>query len=236
MLSEYPIFVEYHYYIKKWLETIMSLSRLDPHSLNIPIVYASPRRAFSTGSSSLEAGDAGGSHLYAPPNEGNNFLPIFTFHLANAELKTEKIRPFEHILLNKIQDNNEVTTGYIQSKPLMNYEISYTGTLYCGLMQDADILMFKFLTEFKPQCYLWVGDQEHVGDLDYGVYACMTLEGVTDGTEYEPGDMAERVVRKDFTWKIDNAYVPTTGYTVSDEIVQYVYTDVYDITWEIGIS
>ena len=105
----------------------------------------------------------------------------------------------------------------------MVYELTYTASLYCALMQDCDILVFRFLTEFRPQSNLWIGDKGDEGNREKGLYAHMILESLSDATEYEPGDIAERVVRKDFNWKITHAFVPTTPYKVDEKIIKDIY-------------
>jgi hypothetical protein len=227
MLNSYPIFAEYNYYLKKWLEVIMTLPRIDALNLKIPVVYSSPRRAFALGSSSGSQGATSGTTTYAPPNEGNNWLPVMTFRLNAITPVIAKTGPYEHVLVRPIQDNNNNVTGYIKSKPLQVYEIGYIGSLYCGLMQDADILVYKFLTEFRPNAYLWIGPCAETGNDEKGVWAHMVLEGIADTTEYEPLDISERVVKKDFSWKITDAFVPTTEGILSEDIVKEVYTDLY---------
>jgi hypothetical protein len=95
-------------------------------------------------------------------------------------------------------------------------------------MQDADILVFKFLTEFRPNSNLWIGPCEHTGEDDYGVWAHMVLDGIADATEYEPLDINERVVRKDFSWTITDAFVPTTEGELDQDIIDEVFIDFYE--------
>jgi hypothetical protein len=225
MYSNYPIFAEYHYFTKKWLEDIMRLTRLG--TTKIPVVYNTPRRAFAIGSTSLGGPGTGTQPLYAPPSEGNNFLPILTFNLTGMTQKMEKTRPYEYILVTPIKDNNNTVSAMKQNKPLQVYEINYTAHLYTALMQDADILMFKFASEFKPQCYLWIGDQTAIGDGTKGLYAHMLLDSITDGSEYEPGDIAERVIRKDLNWRVTEAYVPTLEVDVNDQIIEEFKNELY---------
>jgi len=231
--NNYPIFAEYHLYIKRWLKEVMSLPRYEDTDTKIPVVYSTPRRAFAMGSSSEELGDAGGEPLYAPPSQGNNWLPIITFHMTSMEPIMGKTIPYEHVLRQKIKDNNDKVTGYRNNKPLLPYTINYVATLYTGLMQDMDILTYRLATEFRPNCYLWIGPEDKVNNGDYGLWAHMFLDSVTDGTEYEPGDIGERVVRKDFSWTITEAYVPTTEANIDDRVIQEVYTDILDTEGEL---
>lgn len=227
MRTQYPIFAEYHYYVKKWLEDLMYLPRIEKLGQKIPVIFSTPRRAFAMGSSTAQLGDAGGAPLYAPPSQGNNWLPILTFHHSNITQIKEKNPPFEHVLTSKVQDNNN-NVAYKKIKPFLVYELTYTASLFTALMQDADMLIFNFLTEFRPQCHLWIGPDDSVGDGSKGVWAQMTIEGgVTDSTEYEPGDIGERVIRKDFTWTITDAYVPTMEAVIDDRIIKEVYIDLY---------
>jgi hypothetical protein len=138
-----------------------------------------------------------------------------------------KTIPYEHVLTQQVKDNNNNVIGYNKSKPMLVYEIGYIGTLYTALMQDADILMFKFLTEFKPNANVWIGPCDKAGDNNYGVWAPMILDGIVDATEYEPLDIGERVVRKDFSWTIQDAFVPTTEAELDTNIVEEVFTDLY---------
>jgi len=202
----------------------MTLPRLEAMSPApvIPVVYSSPRRAWATGSSAVAGGDAGGGILYAPPSQGNNFLPIVFFNYTNATPILDRTIPYEHIFRKKMQDNNN-SVQYKLNKPMLVYELTYTASLYCALMQDCDILVFRFMTEFRPQSHLWIGDKGDAGDRTKGLYAHMVLDSVTDATEYEPGDIGERVVRKDFSWKITEAYVPTIPYQIDEKIIRDVY-------------
>jgi hypothetical protein len=225
MQGNYPIFAEYHYYIKKWFQCLLTLPRITALGLTIPVTYSTPRRAFATGGSELEAGDAGGGTQYAPPNQGNNWLPILAFRSTNFTQIVGKTTPYEHVLSKPIQDNNDTITSWQKYKAPLVYELSYTAVLYAGLMQDMDILTFKIVTEFKPNANLWIGPPGSVGDRTLGVYANMLLESVVDATEYEPGDIGERVVRKDFSWKITEAYVPTTDAIIDSDIVNEIYFD-----------
>jgi hypothetical protein len=232
MLTVYPIFAEYHYYVKQWLKTTFTLPRIDALGQEIPVVYSTPRRAFALGGSELEAGDAGGEPLYSPPNQGNNWLPIVTFHMATATPILSKTIPAEHVLTRELKDNNDNVVGYKKTKPMLPYEISYTASFYAGLMQDADILLFKFASEFRPQCYLWIGPDNAVNDTDQGLWAHMLLDSVADATEYEPGDIGERVVRKDLTWRITEAYVPLMESAIDEDIIRDVYGDIYNMPGE----
>jgi len=126
-----------------------------------------------------------------------------------------------------------IRSGYRNNKPLLPYTINYVATLYTGLMQDMDILTYRLATEFRPNCYLWIGPEDKVNNGDYGLWAHMFLDSVTDGTEYEPGDIGERVVRKDFSWTITEAYVPTTEANIDDRVIQEVYTDILDTEGEL---
>ena len=202
----------------------MQLPRITALGQEIPVVYSSPRRAFALGGSS---DGTGGQPLYAPPNEGNNWLPIMTFRLNAIAPVPGKTIPYEHVLTQEVKDNNNNVIGYTKSKPLLVYEVGYIGTLYTALMQDADILVFKFLTEFKPNANVWIGPCDKAGDNDYGVWAHMTLDGIADATEYEPLDIGERVIRKDFSWTITDAFVPTTEGEIDTGIIEEVYSDVY---------
>jgi hypothetical protein len=225
MFSTYPGMAEYHYNIKLWLKAIMQLDRLG--TTVIPVSFSTPRRAFATGSSSSTNPNPLGLPLYSPPTEGNNFLPVIVFNLTGMTLKTEKIPPYEHILTLPIKDNNGTIVSYKQVKPLLVYEISYTAYLYAALMQDADILVFKFATEFKPQCHIWIGDKNYINVGEKGRWAQLVLDGITDGTEYEPGDIAERVVRKDLSFRVTEAYVPTLEPDYSNDVAQQMITDLY---------
>jgi hypothetical protein len=224
--SQYPIFAEYHLYIKRWLKEVMTLPRFEQEGTQIPVVYSTPRRAFAMGSSSEQLGDAGGEPIYAPPQQGNNWLPIVAFHYNGAQQIMGRTIPYEHVLTQKIKDNNDNVTGVKKNKPFQVYSVSYIATVYAGLMQDMDILTFKLLSEFRPQCYLWIGPEDKVNDGTAGLWAHLQLESVTDGTEYEPGDIGERVVRKDFTWTVTEAYVPTVETEIDENIIREVYTDI----------
>lgn len=206
----------------------MSLPRIDALDLEIPVVYSSPRRAFALGSSSATAGTGEvGEPLYAPPGQGNNWLPIMTFRLSTITPSLGKTIPYEHVLVRQVKDNSNNVVGYNKSKPLQVYEVNYTATLYTALMQDADILSFKLLTEFRPNANVWIGPCDKIGDNNYGVWAHMIFESMADATEYEPMDIGERVIRKDFNWKITDAFVPTTEPELDTSIVEEVFTGLY---------
>ena len=228
---EYPIFSEYHYWLKKWFQCILTLPRLDALSMKIPVVYATSRRAFALGGSELEVGNEGKPPLYAPPNQGNNWLPILAFHMTGMTPVLGKFIPYEHILYRATTkppySPNGQITGYTKRKPYLTFETTYIASLYCALVQDMDILTWKIVTEFKPQANLWIGPPETVGNRNEGVYAQMLLDSVTDATEYEPGDIGERVVRKDFAWKITEAYVPTSITVLDENIIKDVFIDTY---------
>lgn len=228
MNNSYPIFAEYHLYIKRWLKEKMTLPRLENSDRKVPVVYSTPRRAFAMGSSSEEEGDVGGEPFYAPPSQGNNWLPVISFHMTSMEPIMGKTIPYEHVLTQKIKDNNDRVIGYKKNKPLLPYTINYVATVYAGLMQDMDILTYKLSSEFRPNCYLWIGPEDKVDDGTAGLWAHMVLDSVTDGTEYEPGDIGERVVRKDFSWTVTEAYVPTSEPVIDERIIREVYTDIMD--------
>lgn len=227
MLTNHAIFAEYHYYMKQWFKALMELPRVTDQGLTIPVVYSTPRRAFALGSSEENLGDAGGEPLYAPPNQGNNWLPILTFHMTGMTPVLEKTIPYEHVLTYPIKDNNDNVVGYKKNKPFLVYELTYNATLYTALMQDMDILLFKVATEFRPQAHLWIGPSDAVNDGTKGIWAHVILDSVTDGTEYEPMDIGERVVRKDFTFRITEAYAPTTEPVIDEGIIKEVYGDIY---------
>jgi hypothetical protein len=147
------------------------------------------------------------------------------FHSTGFTPVLGKTIPYEHILVKPIQDNNNEITSWQKYKAPLVYELSYTAVLYTALMQDMDILTFKIVTEFRPNANLWIGLPGTIGDRTKGVYANMLLDSVVDATEYEPGDIGERVVRKDFSWKITEAYVPTEDAVIDDNIVKEVFFD-----------
>jgi hypothetical protein len=60
----------------------------------------------------------------------------------------------------------------------------------------------------------------------------MLLDSVADATEYEPGDIGERVVRKDLTWRITEAYVPLMESAIDEDIIRDVYGDIYNMPGE----
>lgn len=224
MHTNYPMFAEYHFYIKKWFECLLTLPRLDAINTKIPVVYSTPRRAFAMGGSETALGDAGGQPLYSPPTEGNNWLPIMAFHMTAFAPILGKMIPYEHVLVKPIQDNNN-TVAWQKYKPPLTYEVTYTGSLYTALMQDMDILTFKIVSEFKPNFNLWCGPPGTETDRTKGLYANMLLDSVVDSTEYEPMDIGERVVRKDFNWKITEAYVPTVEGEIDGDIVKEIFVD-----------
>ena len=221
MLTNYPIFAEYHYWIKKWLKKICSLPRLEAKNIDIPVVYTSPRRAFAEGSSGEAGGDAGGEHLYAPPSQGNNFLPVVFFRYTDADPILDRWIPFEHNL--KRQIGTGANTIYKINKPMQVWKLSYTISMYFALQQDCDMLLYRLLTDFKPQCNLWIGEKHNQGDYTKGVYAHMNLVGVSDSSDWEPADINERVERKDINFVVDEAYVPYLEHKVEDHIVEDLY-------------
>ena len=226
MQTIYPFFAEYNVRISNWLSGIMTLPRLRVDE-TVPVIYTSPRRAFAMGSTSEGGPGSAESPLISPPSEGNNFRPMVTFQLTSANLLHEKISPYEHVLVTQIKDNNDNVISYMLQKQLMVWEITYTTNLYTALQQDADILLYKFATEFRPQCHLWIGDDDHINDWQYGKWAHLVLEGITDASDYEPGDISERVIRKDLSWKITEAYLPTIESESSENVVLDFAKDLY---------
>ena len=226
MQTIYPFFAEYNVRISNWLQGVMTLPRLEADE-TVPVIYTSPRRAFAMGSTSEGGPGSATAPLISPPSEGNNFRPIVTFQLTGANLLHEKISPYEHVLTTQIKDNNDNVVSYRLQKQLMIWGITYTANLYTALQQDADILLYKFATEFRPQCHLWVGDEDNIDDGHYGKWAHLVLEGVADASDYEPGDISERVIRKDLSWRITEAYLPTIDSESSENVVLDFAKDLY---------
>ena len=222
----YPFFAEYNVRISNWLQAVSTLPRLEADE-TVPVIYTSPRRAFAMGSTSEGGPGSAEAPLVAPPSQGNNFRPLVTFQLTGATLKTEKIAPFEHVLTSQIKDNNDNVVSFKLTKLLQVWEISYTANMYTALQQDADILLYKFATEFRPQCHLWIGDEDHQGEGQYGKWANLILDGITDASDYEPGDIGERVIRKDLSWRITEAYLPLIESGSSEDIVLDFAKDLY---------
>lgn len=152
-----------------------------------------------------------------PLRQGTVDSPGIGFFVADTQLKFEKSRPVENYYTRKYKDNNTgAIIGVAAVPPLMEYELRYTINIWSVYQQEMDILLYQIMSEFRPEKFFWIGDPNFGMQYDKdrmdrehkGQWAHALLESISDASELEPGDAADRVLRQEITFYIESAYTP----------------------------
>ena len=204
------------------LNVIGDVVILDPQYLKLPadqdlpggmiklcvnVIYGNMQRAVAT--------------IVNPLRQGVVKSPGVSFVQTDASLNMAFTRPKENAYTRRFYDvdGNKISTQKVP--PMMEYKLSYSVNVWSMYRQFMTILDFQFLSEFRPEKFLWIpglGPDDAGYGMDYegcrmdrqfhGQWAHLTLESRADASEYEPGDAADRALRMEYTLTIDNAFLP----------------------------
>lgn len=167
------------------------------------IIYGNVSRSIST--------------IAVPLRQGTIDSPGIGFFISNTQLKFEKSRPVENYYTRKYRDSNTgAIIGVAAVPPLIEYELHYTINIWSVYQQEMDMLLYQIISEFNPQKFFWIGDSNYGMNYDKnradrehkGQWAHALLESINDASDLESGDAADRVLRQEITFYIENAYVP----------------------------
>lgn len=169
----------------------------------INVIYANMERAYA--------------QIAQPLRDGLVDSPGVSFYISDQQFKVEKTRPKENYYTRHYKDNNTgVLTGVARVPPLLEYNLQYSINIWAVYQQELDILNYQIATEFVPDRWWWVGDNQYGFDYDgpredrehKGQWAHGMLEAITDASDYDTGDIEDRSLRSEIIFSITNAYLP----------------------------
>ncbi len=218
----YLLFKQYSVEVKKWLQAILHIPRLDSTDASVKVVYATPERAIAK--------------YVVPIRNKQTDIPVVGFYLAGIAYSSEKNTAVENLETIYDKDNNIAS----RMKPLQVYALTYVVNIWTKLQMDMDIVLYQLLTQFTPFRYLAV--ESNVDYKDYenrerhypmengpeqgrtwddvnekwvkkpGQWFPMLMESVNDTSSLEPGEAGDRLVRYDVNITCDRAYLPIGGF------------------------
>ena len=169
----------------------------------VNIVYGNMERAITT--------------IAQPLRNGLVDSPGISFYISDYQYKVEKSRPIENYYTRKYKDNTTgARTGVAAVPPMQEYQVHYSINLWSIYMQEMDILSYQIVTSFNPENYFWIGDEEYGFNFDgdrmdrehHGQWAHSLIDTISDVSDLEPGDAANRTLRTEIGFMINNAYLP----------------------------
>lgn len=218
----YLLFKKYSIEVKRWLNAIFHIPRLDSTRASVKIVYATPERAIAK--------------YVVPLRNKQTDIPIIGFYLASQVYNPEKNTVVENLETIKYKDNNIAK----RLKPLQTYSLTYVINIWTKLQMDMDIVLYQLLTQFTPYRYLAVesnidyknyenttrfypmtGGPEQGKTWDEanekyerkpGQWFPLLIESTADASNLEPGEAGDRLIRYDINLMCDRAYLPLGGF------------------------
>lgn len=241
----YFLFKKYSVEVKRWLQSIFHIPRLDSTETTIKVVYATPERAIAK--------------YVAPLRNQMTDIPIVGFYLANISYQPEKNTAIENYEVIKDKDNNIAK----RMKPLQVYSLTYVINIWTKLQMDMDVMLYSLLSQLTPFRYLAVDsniDYKEYDNLDRfypmengpqqgknidpntnefikkpGQWFPLVLDSVNDASNLEPGEAGNRLIRTDINLLCDRAYLPIGGFEYKS-IRELEINSVLDWYTEEGIS
>ena len=165
-------FRTYNERMKAWLECIEE-GRPETQGKTIPVIYATPERAFSD--------------FIRPRVEGQVDLPIISFSMTGVNFDMNRFKP-------TFNDFHKIRVGdqwQLQPKS-MPWNINYNVTVWAKFHTTLDIVAYSLLSRFTPKSYLMVGGR--LSQIDF--------EGQNDSSDLEPGANTDRTLRHDYQFKV----------------------------------
>lgn len=142
--------------------------------------------------------------------------PGLSFYVSDYQYRVEKSRPVENYYTRRYKDNNGNRTGVAAVPPMQEYQLHYNVNIWTIYMQEMDILSYQVVTSFNPEKYFWIGDKEY--GFDYtgdrmnrqfkGQWAHSLVDTIADTSDLEPGDAANRTLRTEIGFMVNNAFLP----------------------------
>ena len=186
----------YNQGMKDWLSYINE-GRPETQGVTIPVVYATPERAFAD--------------LIRPRVEGQVDIPAISFVLTS--LSFNQSRPNGFLSPTMQWDKYKVGDKWrIASKP-MPWDIDYNVTIWSKFYETLDLVSYALLSRFIPKSYLYVN----------GIASEISYQGFSDNSTLEPGADADRVLRHDFQFKVQAWMpMPTYEYGSINQVIMWV--------------
>jgi len=241
----YFLFKRYSVEVKRWLQSIFHIPRLDSTNASVKVVYATPERAIAK--------------YVVPIRNQMTDIPVVGLYLANMSYQLEKNTAIENYEVIKDKDNNIAK----RMKPFQVYSLTYVINIWTKLQMDMDVMLYSLLSQLTPFRYLAVDsniDYKEYDNLDrfypmengpqqgknidantnefekkHGQWFPLTLDSVNDASNLEPGEAGERVIRTDINLLCDRAYLPIGGFEYKS-IRELEINSVLDWNTEEGIS
>lgn len=151
-----------------------------------------------------------------PLRNGTIDSPGIAFYISDYQYNVEKSRPVENYYTRRYKDNNNEITGVAAVPPLLEYQVHYIINIWAPYQQDMDVLNYQVVSEFNPEKFFWIGDDEYGFDYNEdredrthkGQWAHSLIDVISDVSDLEPGDGTDKLLRNEFGFMITNAYLP----------------------------
>lgn len=215
----YFLFKKYSIEVKRWLEAIFHIPRLDGTNARVNVVYATPERAIAK--------------YVAPLRNKATDIPIIGFYLSSMNYQPEKSSIGENLETIYDKDNNAAK----RLRPLQTYQLTYSVNIWTRLQHDMDLVLYQLATQFLPMRWLAIDSSIDYKNYDTlqtmengprqgrdwdsvsnefikrpGQWFPLILESMNDVSELEPGDASDRLIRYDVNLLCDRAFLPVGGY------------------------
>lgn len=168
----------------------------------INIIYGNIERSIAT--------------IAQPLRNGLVDTPGISFYISDYQYRVEKSRPRENYYTRRYKDNNGNRVGVAAVPPLQEYQVHYNVNVWAVYQQEMDILQYQIVTAFAPEKYFWIGDEDFGFDYNRdrmdrehkGQWAHSLIDTIADVSDLEPGDAANRTLRTEIGFMVNNAYLP----------------------------
>ena len=163
------------------------------------------------------------ARIASPLRNGLITTPGLSFYLSDYQAK-EGMRPKENYYTRRYFDKDGKKIGSAAVPPLQEYELTYSINIWSPYRSYMSMLQYQIQSEFAPQKFFWIpgfGSDDDKFGMDYtdgtnncrydrehhGQWAHSLIEGVIDASELEPGSNAQRMIRTEITFNINNAFM-----------------------------
>jgi hypothetical protein len=208
-IAQYSIFGAYDLAVAKWCRAVTE--QVVEHSL--PIVFASPQRAFAEAKKVVERNTTPGKG----PTSGDNRmakvpLPLISITRGGIEPRDGRIYPFKGAFRGWLPSTDSSQRLVYEARPPVPYFIDYQLDIWSKTVNVQSQLVTQFLGEFDPhRAYSIVKPHENWGTY----WMPIVWGGLSDNSELEGGDSEDRVVRSSLNIRIEawKFFGPTTQLT-----------------------
>ena len=159
------------------------------------------------------------ARIAQPLRNGLIQTPGVAFYLSDYQVK-EGVRPKENYYTRRYYNNEGEKIGSSAVPPLQEYQLTYSINIWTAYRSHMSMLQYQVQSEFAPEKYFWVGDEEYgfeftlggdncrIDREHHGQWAHALMEGIADASDLEPGSNVQRTMRTEINFTITTAYMP----------------------------